>query len=62
MRAELLSKAAAKGFVVLDLEAPFRADFKASRQPFEFPTDGHWNSHAHSVVAAEVRKALGNWP
>ena len=62
MRAEILSKAAAKGFVVLDLEAPFRADFKTSRQPFEFPTDGHWNSHAHSVVATEVRMALGNWP
>jgi hypothetical protein len=62
LRASLMSKATARGFVVVDMEETMRADYAAAHQAFEFPTDGHWNSHAHAVAAAAVRKALGDWP
>jgi hypothetical protein len=62
LRAKLISEAKAKGFTVVDAEVPMRADYAAAHQVFEYPTDGHWNSHAHGVMAAAVRKALGNWP
>jgi hypothetical protein len=62
LRAEVLAQASAKGFVVIDAEEPMRADYQTARKPFEFPTDAHWNAHAHSIVAAAVRKALPGWP
>jgi hypothetical protein len=62
LRAEVLAQASAKGFVVVDAEVPMRADYRTARKPFEFPTDAHWNAHAHSVVAEAVRKALSAWP
>jgi hypothetical protein len=62
MRATLITAAAVKGFVVVDMEGPMRADYAGSRRAFEFPTDAHWNSHAHSLAAAAVRRALADWP
>jgi hypothetical protein len=62
LRARLMSEAAAKGFIVVDLEGPMLADYAAAQQAFEFPTDMHWNARAHAVAAASVRKALAGWP
>jgi SGNH hydrolase-like domain, acetyltransferase AlgX len=62
MRAELISSAHAKGFVVVDMEAPFRVAYAADARPFEYPTDGHWNPHGHAVAATAVREALAPWP
>jgi SGNH hydrolase-like domain, acetyltransferase AlgX len=62
MRAKLMSEAAARGFIVVDLEGPMRADYAARRQGFEFPTDMHWNAYAHAIAAAAVREALAGWP
>jgi acetyltransferase AlgX (SGNH hydrolase-like protein) len=62
MRANLMSQARARGFVVVDMEEAMRADYAGAHQAFEFPTDAHWNSHAHAVAAAAVRNALAEWP
>jgi hypothetical protein len=62
LRAELMARARAQGFVVIDAEDVMRADYRVNRQPFEFETDMHWNAHAHAVIAAAVKKALGDWP
>jgi hypothetical protein len=43
------------GFVVIDLDGPFRA----AGPPVDFlPLDGHWNARAHALVADAVRAAL----
>jgi hypothetical protein len=62
MRAKLIADAAARGFNVVDLEAPLRAAYGAEPIPFEFPGDMHWNAHGHVVAAAAVLKALAAWP
>jgi len=43
---------------VLDLAAPFREDWLQHQQKFEFAHDGHWNAHAHRVVADAVASWL----
>jgi SGNH hydrolase-like domain, acetyltransferase AlgX len=62
MRAKLIADAAARGFNVVDLEAPLRAAYGVEPIPFEFPGDMHWNAHGHVVAAAAVLKALAAWP
>jgi hypothetical protein len=62
MRAKLIADAAAKGFVVVDMEAPLRAAYGAQPVPFEFLGDMHWDSRGHGVAAAAVLKALAGWP
>lgn len=62
LRDVTIAEAAAKGFAVIDAEIPMRADFTAAHQPFQFPTDAHWNARAHSVIADAVLTSLGNWP
>jgi hypothetical protein len=62
MRAKLIADATARGFRVIDMEVPMRADFAAQHRPFEFTNDMHWNSHGHAVAAAAVREALTAWP
>jgi hypothetical protein len=53
-------EAAGLGIPLLDLHPVFATDFKAQHKPLAFPTDGHWNAHAHAVaahaVAAELRR------
>jgi len=62
MRAKLIADAAAKGFVVVDMEAPLLAAYGAQPIPFEFPGDMHWNARGHVAAAAAVLKALAAWP
>jgi hypothetical protein len=62
MRAKLIADATARGFRVIDMEVPMRADFASQHRPFEFTNDMHWNSHGHAVAAAAVREALTAWP
>ncbi len=62
MRSTLMAQAGARGFKIVDMEPHFLAAHTADGVPFENPTDGHWNSHGHAVVAAAVREALTGWP
>ena len=62
LRTRLIRNAKAQGFQVIDLDAAFRAAYRADRVPLEFRTDRHWNSHAHAVVASAVIEALRGWP
>ena len=41
------------GLECIDLTTAFSNDYKATAQRFDFPTDGHWNEHAH-FLASEV--------
>jgi hypothetical protein len=61
MRAKLVTEARVAGFIVVDMEGPFRAAFATDQRPFEFPNDGHWNSHGHAVAAVAVAAALQDW-
>jgi hypothetical protein len=61
MRRRILEQANARGFRVIDTEPHFIAAYTAEHQPFEHPTDGHWNAHGHAVVATAVRRALADW-
>jgi len=62
MRRALIAEASTRGFTVIDMEPHFRAAYAADRRQFEYPNDGHWNPHGHSVVASAVRAALAGWP
>lgn len=62
MRTRLIARAREKGLTVVDMEPVFRAAYAADKRSFEYPTDGHWNEYAHSVVTMAVRGALRDWP
>jgi hypothetical protein len=62
MRQRLIAQARDDGFAVVDAEPLFVAAYAADGRRFEYPKDGHWNTHGHAVVAAAVREALAGWP
>ena len=51
MRKHLIKCAEEFGVNYLDLDKVFRDDYANAAQRFEFPTDGHWNEHAHRLSA-----------
>lgn len=53
-----LSEADSRQYQTIDLTGPFIEDYRANGLPFEFPKDGHWNSHGHAVVADTILTAL----
>lgn len=54
MREAFQQRALSLGYEVLDLDRFFFADHHARGVPFEYPRDGHWNGHAHGVVASAI--------
>jgi hypothetical protein len=54
MLSYFMAAARAQGFEVIDMYAVFEADFAVHHRSFQFPTDGHWNSYAHGIVAKSV--------
>ncbi|MEM8813999.1 MAG: hypothetical protein AAGF59_15415 [Pseudomonadota bacterium] len=58
MRTHFITEANALGFGVIDMDPIFFADFTGSGQPFEFPTDGHWNGRAHGLAARAVSQVI----
>ncbi len=54
MRRYILSAAAARGHVAIDLQDAFIADYAERGQRFEFPTDSHWNGLGHAVAADAI--------
>jgi hypothetical protein len=57
MRNEFKTRAAAKGYEVIDLDPEFQADYALNRRRFEFPRDGHWNATAHGIAADAVLRS-----
>ena len=53
-REYFLAAAKTRHYDVLDMQQVFEADFRTSGKRFEFPSDGHWNAYAHSVVANAI--------
>lgn len=54
IREEFMTAARILGHEVVDMQDRFTQDFAVRHQPFEFPTDGHWNGHGHAVAAEAV--------
>jgi len=61
MRNRLITRARLRGFRVVDTEPLFLTAHAADRRRFEHPSDGHWNTHGHAVVAGAVVAALADW-
>ena len=54
MRRYVSKQARAKGITVVDLQPVFSESYRNDGQRFEFPTDSHWNSLGHALVAQAV--------
>src|SRR5262245_36784387 len=55
LSAELARK---HGLKFIDLHSVFRTEWNATRRPFEFAADGHWNEYGHAVAARAVARAI----
>jgi hypothetical protein len=62
MRRYLAAAALDKGFEVIDMASLFVSDYEKNGIRFEFPSDYHWNSMGHQVVAQAIygAKAFAN--
>jgi SGNH hydrolase-like domain, acetyltransferase AlgX len=56
MRREFMSRAAAVGYTVLDMQRPFMEHYKVNNAKFEFPEDGHWNALGHRLAAENIMR------
>jgi len=56
-----LEAAAARGVPALDLDPVLRAAWDRDGQPFEWRSDGHWNTYAHQVIADAAATWLRAW-
>jgi hypothetical protein len=54
MRRYVAEQARAKGITVVDLQPVFSESYQNKGKRFEFPTDSHWNSLGHELVARAV--------
>jgi hypothetical protein len=50
--------AAGLGLPFHDLHGMFAADFNSTRQRLDFPSDAHWNPHAHHLAGRELARIL----
>lgn len=51
MRGNLIKMAENKNVKYIDMEPIFKKNYKIENKKFDFPTDGHWNEHAHYLAA-----------
>lgn len=56
MRTFMIESAITHGVNYIDMDPVFREDFVVFKKSFQFPTDGHWNEHAHGLAARELFK------
>ena len=54
----LREKAKSFDIALLDLTQAFSNDYKINKNIFRFRHDGHWNQHAHEVVARALAREL----
>lgn len=59
MRRYMATEARERGFVVIDMQPLFEMAYRRDGRRFEFPTDTHWNSHAHDILAEAAKTTLG---
>lgn len=45
---------AGEGVPYLNLQDRFREQFRESRLPYHFPSDGHWNERGHAMAAEQL--------
>lgn len=60
MRRYLLERATTAGFEAIDMQPSMMECYAREREPFEFPTDYHWNGAGHGAVA-EVARGSALW-
>ncbi len=53
-RSRFLANVTRRGYEAIDLQPIFADDYLANAKRFDFPTDGHWNSRAHALIAEAV--------
>jgi hypothetical protein len=59
MRRYFAEQARKAGYEVIDMHPLFAEHFQKHGRPFEYPTDGHWNSLGHQVsFEAVVRSSV----
>ncbi|MDB9872197.1 hypothetical protein OAD02_02740 [Alphaproteobacteria bacterium] len=51
MRSYTMQIANLNQITTIDMDPIFRDDYSRYNKKFEFPTDGHWNEHAHRLVS-----------
>jgi len=57
MRRHFIAEAVARGYEAIDADRYFFDHFRRHGRPFEWPTDGHWNSLAHGIMAEAVAES-----
>ena len=58
MRSSMKKSAITYGVNYIDMDPVFRDDYANFKKSFQFPTDGHWNEHAHKLVSKELLKEI----
>jgi len=54
MRRHFIQAAQQRGYELIDMQPLFLRQYQQDGLRFEFPTDGHWNGHAHGVAADAI--------
>lgn len=57
MRDYFSTTAAARGYEIIDMQPTFVRESRSKGSRFEFPTDRHWNTIGHALVAAQIEKS-----
>jgi len=58
MRSFMKKTAITYGVSYIDMDPVFRDDYAIYKKSFQFPTDGHWNEHAHKLASKELLKEI----
>ena len=58
MREYMIEQSNLNEITIINLEKVFRQDYIKNNTKFDFPTDSHWNEHAHQLVAQTIIKNL----
>jgi hypothetical protein len=58
MRRRFMAVATGQGYEVIDMQPRFIEHNRDGKTRFEYPTDGHWNSTAHGLVAQSLASSV----
>ena len=57
IRQYFMDEARVDGYEVIDMQSVFVEDYRAHRQPFNWPRDLHWNALGHGLCAEQVTRS-----